>query len=117
MDLLLKLSVDHCPVCRSPLTLEDGVVPDPIVCPECGRELVIRPKHFKWLIQITWACALVVAYVQKLEGLAFVAAFLAYTLLFMFALRQFVMPFLPHELVAAHLYTQRLGRLDPPIRK
>jgi uncharacterized Zn finger protein (UPF0148 family) len=42
MDLLLKLSVDHCPVCRSPLTLDDGVIPDPIVRPECGRELVIR---------------------------------------------------------------------------
>ncbi len=63
------------------------------------------------------ACALVVAYVQKLEGPAFVSAFVAYALLFMFALRQFVVPFLPHELVAAHLHIQRLGRLDPPIRK
>lgn len=62
-------------------------------------------------------CGLAVAYLQKFEGPAFVGAFLVYTLLFMFALRQFVIPFLPHELVAAYLYTQRLGRLDPPEQK
>jgi hypothetical protein len=117
MDLPLKLSVDRCPVCRSPLKLEDGVVPNPIVCPECGSELVIRPKHFLPLIWILSACALVVAYVQKLEGPAFVCAFIAYALLFDFAAGRLVGPFLPHELVAAHRHIQGLGRLDPPIRK
>jgi len=117
MDLPLKLSVDHCPVCRSPLKLEDGVVPNPIVCPECGSDLVIRPKYFLRLVWILDACALVVAYVQKLEGPAFVCAFLAYALVFMFALRQFVAPFLPHELVAAHRHIQRLGWLYPPRQK
>jgi predicted RNA-binding Zn-ribbon protein involved in translation (DUF1610 family) len=117
MDSPLKLSVDHCPVCQSPLKLEEGVVQEPIVCPECGSDLVIRPKHFIWLAWVLYACALVVAYVQRLEGPAFVCAFLAYVLVILFVLRQFVIPFLPHELVAAHTYTQKLGLLDPPIRK
>jgi DNA-directed RNA polymerase subunit RPC12/RpoP len=117
MDLPLKLSVDHCPVCRSPLKLEEGVVQEPIVCPECGSELVIRPKHFLPLVWIFIAAALVVAYVQKLEGPAFVCAFIAYALVFIFALRQFVVPFLPHELVAAHRRIQGVGRLDPPKRE
>ena len=117
MDVPVKFSGDHCPACRSPLKLEEGVVQEPIVCPECGSGLVIRPKHFLQLVWILDACALVIAYLQKLEGPVFVCAFLAYALVFMFALRQFVVPFLPHELVAAHRHIQRLGRLDPPERK
>jgi predicted RNA-binding Zn-ribbon protein involved in translation (DUF1610 family) len=114
MGLALKLSADHCPACQSPLKLEDGVVPNPMVCPECGRELVIRPKHLKSLLWMSLMCGFVVSYIQKLEVPVFLVAFPVYSFLVLLCLRQFVMPFVPHELVAAHLYTQRLGRLDPP---
>jgi predicted RNA-binding Zn-ribbon protein involved in translation (DUF1610 family) len=116
MVSLWKTCVDHCPECRSPLKLEEGVVPYPLVCPECGRELVLRCKHLKSLILISELCGLVVAYVQKLDGLVFLVAFLTYGFLILLGLRRFVMPFLPHELRSTHHHTQGL-RLDPPDRK
>jgi predicted RNA-binding Zn-ribbon protein involved in translation (DUF1610 family) len=117
MDLPLKLSVDRCPVCRSPLTLEEGVVPNPIVCPECGNDLLIRPKRLNWFLLISQVCGFVVAYIQKLEVPVFIVAFPIYGFVVLLALRQFVIPFLPHELVAAHRHIQRLGWLDPPKQK
>jgi predicted RNA-binding Zn-ribbon protein involved in translation (DUF1610 family) len=111
-----KSRADRCPECQSPLKLEEGAVPYPLFCPECGRDLVLRCKHLKWLILFSEACGFLVAYVQKLEGPVFLAASLTYGFLFILALRRFVMPLLPHELTPTYRHIQGLG-LDPPKRK
>ena len=56
-----------CPVCHAGLGLTDEVG-SPIVCHECGKELVIKYKYYGLCLVIAYALGFLVAYIQKLEG-------------------------------------------------
>ncbi len=107
-------SDDHCPQCRSRLNLEEiilkeGTVPNPIVCPECGRELVLRSKYHKSSVLIWYAFGFLIAGSQKLEFPVFLLVFPVYGFLILLVLLRYVLPHLPSELRVKHQHLQGLG--------
>lgn len=101
-------ALNTCPVCTAHVEAKEGHVSKALVCEKCGAELVIRPKHLKTLVYACAACAFLLALAQRLEVPDFVVAFPVYTGLLLLGLRQFVFPFLPHELRSANRYIQSL---------
>ena len=102
---------DMCPACHAGLGLTDAVG-SPIVCRECGKELVIKYKYYRLCLVIAYALGFLVAYIQKLEGPILFGAVVIYGLVIFLGLGYLVLPLLPHELKVASSHVQGLGIQD-----
>ena len=111
MVLSSNATTDICPVCLGALGFTDEVT-YPIVCPNCGKELVIKYKYFRLCLVIAYALGFLVAYIQNLRGPIFFGAFVLYGLVIFLGLGHLVLPLLPHELKVASSHVQRLGIED-----
>jgi DNA-directed RNA polymerase subunit RPC12/RpoP len=97
-----------CPVCHAEVGLTHEVG-SPIVCPECGKELVVKHKYYHLCLVIAYALGFLVAYIQKLEGLILVGAGVLYGLVIFLGLGYLVLPLLPHQPRVATSHVQGLG--------
>jgi len=102
---------DMCPACHAGLGLPDAVG-SPIVCRECGKELVVKYKYYRLCLVIAYALGFLVAYIQKLEGPILFGAVVIYGLVIFLGLGYLVLPLLPHELKVASSHVQGLGIQD-----
>ena len=108
MALSRNSTADICPVCHAGVGLTDEVG-SPIVCPECGKELVIKHKYYHLCLVIAYAIGFLVAYIQKLEGLILFGAVVLYGLVIFLGFGYLVLPLLPRQLKVATSHVQGLG--------
>ena len=108
LGLSMNSTADTCPVCHAGVRLTDEVG-SPIVCPKCGKELVIKYKYYRLWLVIAYALGFLVAYIQKLEGAILFGAVVLYGLVIFLGLGYLVLPLLPHQLKVARSHVQGLG--------
>jgi predicted RNA-binding Zn-ribbon protein involved in translation (DUF1610 family) len=108
---------DICPVCQAGLGLTEEEVTFPVACPNCGTQLMVRPKYYRLYVVVSCALGFLVAYIQKLEGPLLFGASLLYTLAILLGLGYWVLPFLPQELKVVSTHVQGLGIKDDKQRR
>jgi hypothetical protein len=110
MALSMNSTADICSVCHAGLGLTDEVG-SPIVCRECGKELVIKYKYYRLCLVIAYALGFL-WHISKVEGTILFGAVVLYGLVIFLGLGYLVLPLLPHELKVASSPVQRLGIED-----
>jgi hypothetical protein len=96
----------HCPVCRNELPPLEPGDDRHVKCGVCGTSLVYDFKYF-WFYRLIGALvAIIVAYLQKLQGPFFVVAALFYFFFFCITGAKYLLPLFPiYVKVAQSQYT------------